>query len=1267
MWGGTRAVAVGAGTVVSAALVCGLVSPVWAASPEHGGSEVELGSFSLGDALESTIGELDGSFGFALSAGGVQLAWDSRSAGSDPAGLGGGWSFGLTKLRVTGGIWITPPSGGAYPFDATASTGLAGYPRTDVRFEALSPGDTVVPARDDGAVEDREAAFVLHALGGVSTYFDPAGHPITKLSLDGERIDWRWEPGTGRLHSVVTSDGSITTLDWSDPARLVITPGSNVTDPMDGSGVGGRWQVEFDGKRVAAVSDPVGGRTRIAYDGAGLVQRVSAPSGASTTVRWRAATDGVARVDTVRVVDDATGAELGVRHWGAAGEVTPSGWPLFDAAAGAAGPFSGDGAAPFDTWVSDGKTQVTSTVDGFGRVTDRGVMVTSSSGERLVQSQEFEYAPLEGAPGTPAAPLPTTATTTYRNEHGGTRSTTETYDFDRFGRMVRRTTADGTDVRSVFDDVVQPGRALPVGHLLETTKTAPDGSVTSTRSELSDDRTAIVATEHWSGHAGAELARTERVESTVDHGLVVEERVFPGGDPAAEPMVTRWSEAVDLRRGTSTVTRTSAAGSAMESSTSSVSSIVHGATLSETDALGNRSSARYDEAGRRIALAAAGRAVTHEYATRQTDGTNAMTTRDAATGVAVTETRDVLGRLTKKADNIAPSGHAEAGYERVIETHEFGTPGVERVTDAWGAVTTTEQDVFGRTERVTLPNGVVQLAEFDDVAGTATSGLSTTGDLADAEVTTSALLDTSGRVIGTSGSRADGMEVPATTTEYDGFGREVTHTTAEGERISIAYWADGHRRERATDTAATRYYWDGERLLNEAHERADGEQGTASYLVGTHRLARSVHPADGHARTTYYGADRHGNITDLTDENGSVTARYGYTDYGVPSARGAGTESTMPGGVGDLGYNPFQYAGEYTYPDGTQPLGPRLYDPVQARFTSEDDAPLGNLYAFGDLNPITNVDPTGRNKETDHQHTFASAVAFVAALVGGLLLLTTPGPLFTVSGILGIAISVADAVLAAVQALESQFGLDLHDDGAFDAASWALLGASVAIGFAGATVKWATRGGSKAATACFELMDCANGGLRRLASGVERTLVKNPTPTLDAFGMHQQIRRWDTWLAAADVDGITSAVANVADAEVKSSVASAVKHLQFAKALAAKEAKVARDFSSGVAAQTHRALKAVYKSLVYDLKAARAYLGIAESRLIAPAQSGLAGTEAARDALPSVQRMYKEIDALFRPPTPVKSPVRTPENSPLLPRSGADPEESPLLLRNADF
>ncbi|WP_308796959.1 RHS repeat-associated core domain-containing protein [Agromyces silvae] len=676
----------------------GLVSPVWAASaPGDTAGDVQLGSFSLADGLEGTIGELDGSFGFSLPAGGVQLAWDSRALGVEPAPLGRGWSFGVSKIRVTGGVWVHPASGGAFEMDASAPTGLAGYPRNDVSFAAAAAG-AVVPARADGSVGETPYAYVLHELGGVATYYDAAGYPVRETS--GDLVTTTDYDVFGNATATIDADGNRTAYAYDEAGALVAAT-----------------QADRDGA-------PVGGM-RYGYDDYGRVNSLERENGVRTDYTFTSA------------------AQI--------------------------------------------STEVTTAPDG------------------VLSEREYTYAPA----GTLSSRIDRV-----RGDDGRLHVTRTEYEYDALDRLVRSNIREG------------------------------DGA---------DSRV---------------LTRTE-YEPTI------------GGDLAAETVTTHpdTAEAVSTTR-----------------------------------------EFEYSAVGELTAIVADGQRRAQEF--------------------------DVEGNLLASAD----------------------------------------------------------------------------------------------------GDRY----------EYDAADRLLAHTTPDGVRIETTYWADGARKEHTTSTGATRYYWDGVRLINEVHETPAASQGTASYLIGTTRHARTTR-ADGEAASTsYFGTDRHGNVTDLTDEAGARTTTYTYSDYGVATVTGD-RSGRMPAGIGELAYNPFQYAAEYTYRDGTQPLGPRTYDPQQARFLTEDDAPLANLYAFGDLNPITNVDPSGREAIDDWVNVGLAIAGFVFTAAGAALMLSNPSTLFTVMGGIGAFVAGLDFAAAGAELFIALSGPRFLAPEVTMIAAWVVFATGLGILGGGGAVKYFTR------------------------------------------------------------------------------------------------------------------------------------------------------------------------------------------------------------------
>lgn len=780
---------IGAGLIVSG------LSPAWSA---EGGTDTEsaavaVGGFALGDGLEASIDEHAGSLAFGLPIEGVALAWDSRAAGADRFGLGAGWGLGLGSVGVEGGVWVYPASGGVLPADASSPSGLAGYTLADLRFEQ-APG--VLPPRGPGDQADRSYSFVLHELGGTTTYFDAAGDPVAQLTATGRRTDWAWQSGprdAHRLTSVTDADGVVTSLEWNEAHQSVLVRrGANLP------GGGEPWTIRLDHGRVTGTTDPLGGRVEVTTDAAGMVTGVSGVSGSRTEIEWRPHTDGTLRVDrlvTSGIRDDA----WSTRSWRPAGAALPSGWPVVDATlTGFAG---GALTSPIEghaTVVGDGDTEVESTYNARGSLVRRVTSGATGSGRRVLQEQTFSY-PGTDEHGTPTSTSseppaawsrPSEATITFRDEHGGERSTTQHTEYDEFGRLAAQTGVDGVTTTYTYDPGAVDGSddaVPPVGLLTSERRVAADGLVEEVRHELNEARTAVIVSTEYAGRVDGDLTVAGRTEYAVEpDGFVSERRDHPapdagpadaiaGGAAAVAPRVTRWARSVDLSSGTITVDETVAADTSAALSTSSTSSLAHGGELTATDPTGLVTTTAYDRLGRVVAVTdEAGRATTTAYETPSVDGRNAVTVT-GPDGVATTELRDEFGRVVRIVDNIH-DGRVETGYERVVESREYPAPGVVRSADAWGAVSSKRVDMFGRTLELTAPNGLRTTTEYHDVDGTVTSGVTPSGRIADAPVTSTTTMDASGRAVTSTGTRADGAQVSEVATTYDGFGRPVEST-----------------------------------------------------------------------------------------------------------------------------------------------------------------------------------------------------------------------------------------------------------------------------------------------------------------------------------------------------------------------------------------------------------------------------------------------------------------------------------------------------------
>lgn len=901
------------GGLVCAGLIGGLVSPAWASGGDSdGGQNPVVGDFTLGDGLEAAIDERDGSFHVTLPVAGLRVAWDSRAAADDAFGLGPRWGLGMTRIQTMGGVDVGTPAGRTFKPDPTHASGLSGYGVEDLVFEQTTG---TLPARDidpgvglptpDGAAY----AYIVHELGGTTTYYDAAGNPLARVTGVGEQTSWIWdELVPDRLVGVVNPDGMTTLLDWeSEPGAVVVRPGANLpaeTDPVTGErGEMPVWRVELDGGRLTGVVDPNGGRISVAYDDDGLVTGTTSVSGASTEIGWRRFDDGTVRAERVRTVD-ATGHELSVRRWATAGNGTPSsGWPAYGGEQDLF--WAADPALRYSTVITDGATRVVSEYNSLHMLLGRTTIATTASGERTIETQAIEYTGTRsgGLPDPEALEgdwaRPASTALTRHDAHGGARTVTESYEYDPQGRTISHTGPDGTVTTTEYDTVVPAGAALANGLAVATVTSAPDGLVRKVRHTLNETRTAAIATETREGRTGDErgeepagepgdaadgLTRTARVEFDVaDDGFVTAERVYPAGDPAATPVTTRRERAVDLGAGTVTTTETVAADSPAAATTSEVTSLRHGGVLATTDPVGNTARVGYDISGRvRVAVSPAGDLATTAVETAQRDGRNAITTT-GPDGVARTEVTDALGRLTQVTDNIR-DGEVEPGHARVVESREYPHPGTTVTTDAWGATTTTRVDVFGRPVETVTPTGLVQVAEHDDVANTLTTGLTPTGRLADAELVTVETRDVAGRTIGTSGTRSDGRPVPDTATAYDGFGRQtrtengVLNTTVEHDAfgnpatttLAPAGGAAASRAQTDAVTADRRFDGFGARLEKTLTGDGEARSGGARTLDA---LGRTVGETDQLGRLTRYEYTVDGLVSRIVAGSGQVTER----------------------------------------------------------------------------------------------------------------------------------------------------------------------------------------------------------------------------------------------------------------------------------------------------------------------------------------------------------------------------------------------------------
>jgi len=200
---------------------------------------------------------------------------------------------------------------------------------------------------------------------------------------------------------------------------------------------------------------------------------------------------------------------------------------------------------------------------------------------------------------------------------------------------------------------------------------------------------------------------------------------------------------------------------------------------------------------------------------------------------------------------------------------------------------------------------------------------------------------------------------------YDSRNRLISHSSSEYE-----YDSENQRIAKTYGTNLTEYTIDINGTLPKVLVKTENNESTY-YVYGIGLISQTK-------GTSYniYHFDNRGNTVLSTNLNGDVTDTISYGPFGNVESRT---------GSSDID---FLFSGQFgieTDENGLIYLNDRYYDPSIGRFLNEDPYSLKyqdilklNLYAYGDNNPLSNVDPTGNFLETvfDAFAVLSSAVAY---------------------------------------------------------------------------------------------------------------------------------------------------------------------------------------------------------------------------------------------------------------------------------------------------
>ena len=185
---------------------------------------------------------------------------------------------------------------------------------------------------------------------------------------------------------------------------------------------------------------------------------------------------------------------------------------------------------------------------------------------------------------------------------------------------------------------------------------------------------------------------------------------------------------------------------------------------------------------------------------------------------------------------------------------------------------------------------------------------------------------------------------------------------------TYTYNNNGIRTSKSVGCVTHTYTLEGTNIIKETWD--------GNTLVPLYDLEQSVCGIIFNSTEYYFYKNLQGDVIAITNNAGTVVARYTYDAWGVPTI----TEDTSGCNIANI--NPFRYRSYYYDPEiGMYYLQSRYYDPSVGRFITRDNVHYigknllcDNLYVYGANNPVCNIDSAGNFAKW----LLKSAISFIA-------------------------------------------------------------------------------------------------------------------------------------------------------------------------------------------------------------------------------------------------------------------------------------------------